>query len=76
MLIEHVTFLISLLSINDIYATKIHPFVSLAILNENFYASEVPFSSMIFHVLFFNVEFKIKYLFCLVCQMKLSRQCF
>ena len=25
---------------------------------------------------FFNVEFKIKYLFCLVCQMKLSRQCF
>ena len=59
MLIEHVTFLISLLSIIDIYPTKIHPFFSLAILNKSIYATEVPF---FFHdfssTFFFNVEFK------------------
>ena len=53
MLIEHVTFLISLLSINDIYATKIHPFFSLAILNESVYATEIPFFFHDFSCTFF-----------------------
>ena len=86
-------------------------FFSLAILNESIYETEVPFFFMIFHELFFNVEFKafsnledlhlsdneinnfvttrgmivckniyswikIKYSFCLECQMKLSHWCF
>ena len=107
-LIEHVTFLISLLSIIDIYATKFHPF---AILNEKYLCNWSSFFSHDFYVIFIIIEFKafsnleelylsenkindfvttrgiivctnvcswikIKYFFCMVCQMKLSCQCF
>lgn len=44
----------------DIYATKFHPFVSSAILNESIYATEDPFFFHDFSYTFFsfNIEFK------------------